>query len=242
MPLAGGNMGPVTRRGDHVLRTAGEWTPAVHRLMRYCRERGLTEVPEPHGILDDGREQIDFIPGEVPNYPIPAWAWSLETLQASADLLRRFHEASRDADRTGPWRSPVREPVEVVCHNDFAPYNLVFEAGRPVGVIDFDFAAPGPRIWDVANLAHRIVPLTTDRADGFTDSERLDRLDALLASYGDFAAGEVLAKVADFLGFLADFSDAKAVELGNPELHDHAALYRRDIALVHQLADQAAGR
>lgn len=63
--LAGGNMGPVSRRGGVVLRTAGDWTPAVHRLLRHCRERGLTGVPEPLGIEPDGREVIGFLDGTL---------------------------------------------------------------------------------------------------------------------------------------------------------------------------------
>ena len=49
---------------------------------------------------------------------------------------------------------------EVICHNDFAPYNLMFEDGRLTGVIDLDLASPGPRVWDMAYTAYRFVPLT----------------------------------------------------------------------------------
>jgi hypothetical protein len=66
------------------------------------------------------------------------------------------------------WYFPPREPVEVVCHGDLAPYNCVFDGDRLVGVIDFDTAHPGPRLWDVAGGAYRLVPLVapTPGADG----------------------------------------------------------------------------
>jgi aminoglycoside phosphotransferase (APT) family kinase protein len=32
--------------------------------------------------------------------------------------------------------------------------------GRPVALIDFDVAHPGPRAWDLAYAAYRFVPLT----------------------------------------------------------------------------------
>ena len=51
-------------------------------------------------------------------------------------------------------------PAEVVCHNDFAPYNVVFGDDGPVGVIDWETAAPGARVWDVAYAAYRFVPLS----------------------------------------------------------------------------------
>jgi thiamine kinase-like enzyme len=36
----------------------------------------------------------------------------------------------------------------VICHNDFAPYNLVFTDWRPHAIIDFDTAGPRPRAWN----------------------------------------------------------------------------------------------
>ena len=228
--LSGGNMGPVLRRGGDVYRTAGEWTPAVHRLLRHCRAAGMTGVPKPQRVTDDGQEVLSFLPGDVPAYPMPAWVWSSEALTSSARLLRRFHEASQTCDRTGPWRSPVREPTEVVCHNDFAPYNLVFFGGAVTGVIDFDYASPGPRLWDLAYLAYGIVPLTTqDAGDGFGRAERTQRLTSLLGAYGgSYGHAEVLDTVRERLVALAVFSDQMAESLGKPELREHADLYRRD--------------
>lgn len=242
-PMSGGNMGLVSRRGDVVLRAAGEWTPAVHRLLAHLRARGVVGVPEPMGLEPDGREAVGFVQGEVPAYPMPGWVWHEPALTSSALLLRALHDASASADQTGPWRSPVREPAEVVCHNDFAPYNLVFRDGRAVGVIDFDHASPGPRIWDLAYLAYRLVPLGTDRADGFSAAERAARLDLLCATYGSDAGGpftpvQVLPVVVARLDHLAVFSDDMAEVLGNPDLHEHADLYRRDAAA---LRSQIAG-
>lgn len=57
---------------------------------------------------------------------------------------RAFHDATVDADRTGPWRSIPREPDEVICHYDFATYNLAYTDGVAAGIIDFDFATPAP--------------------------------------------------------------------------------------------------
>ena len=229
--LAGGNMGPVVRRGDSVHRVSGEWSPSVHRLLRHCREGGLTSVPEVRGLTGDGHEVLGFIEGDVPAYPMPTWVWGREALVSSARLLRELHDASVGCDRSGPWRSPIHEPSEVICHNDFAPYNVVYEDGRAVGAIDFDFASPGPRLWDLAYLAYRIVPLSTDAADGFTTLERGERLAALLRAYGSLVTpAELRRTLVRRLRELASFSDRMAEVLGNPELREHAVRYRQDAA------------
>lgn len=225
-------MGEVVRDGDTVIRQSGDWTPAVHRLLSHLNAAGVLGAPRPLGFTADGREILSFVEGTVPTYPMPVWVWSETALGSSARLLRRIHDATAGLDTHGPWRSPVHEPVEVICHNDFATYNLVFNGEAAIGVIDWDFASPGPRLWDLAYLAYRIVPLShADRLDGFTDEERRDRLRRLLAAYGATAQpGELIAVLHERLLNLATFSDSAAHRLGKPELSDHATLYRHDAA------------
>lgn len=43
----------------------------------------------------------------------------------------------------------------------FRSLPLMFKGGRSTGVIDFDTASPGPRIWDMAYPAYRSIPLTS---------------------------------------------------------------------------------
>lgn len=233
VPLAGGNMGRVSRRGAEVLRPAGPWTPMVHRLLEAYAGAGIAGTPRPLGHTEDGRERLGFLPGTVPNYPLPGWVWAESVLVDAAGLLRRLHDASASLShlREG-WRSAVHEPAEVVCHNDFAVYNLVFEGGRLTGVIDFDHCSPGPRLWDLAYLAYTVVPLTGALDSGpFSADERAGRVGRLLAAYGSAASPQdLVSTLVERLRDLADFSDRAAVELSNPDLHRHATGYRADAA------------
>jgi hypothetical protein len=230
--LAGGNMGPVERRGDQVVRESGAWTPAVHRLLTHLHGAGVSGIPIPYETTEDGREILSFVEGEVPAYPMPAWVWTDAALETAARLLRQVHDATAGASIEGPWRSPTHEPAEVICHNDFAPYNLVFDADSVVGAIDWDFASPGPRLWDLAYLAYRIVPLTTDDwGDGFSPVARDERLRRLLRAYGvDSPPREVLTVLSRRLVELADFTDRAAERLSRPDMEEHVRLYRRDAA------------
>lgn len=247
-PLLGGNSSRVSRIGGTVRRTAGPWTPTVHALLRRIRDRGVTGVPEPLGIDELGRESLSFLVGEVANYPLPRWLWSPAILGDSARLLRRIHDATtgfRFPDAT--WQVDAHEPAEVICHNDFAPYNLVFrgvelrgvELGgvELVGAIDFDTASPGPRVWDLSYLAYRLVPFVGDAGEfAPPESDRLGRLKALIDAYGVHVdRDDLLSTMCARLDDLARFTDARAIETRNDELTDHAALYRRDATKIRVL-------
>ncbi len=237
--LAGGNMGPVARVGDTVRRRSGPWTPTIHDLLRHVRARGVAEVPEPLGLDAAGREVVSFVAGEVPS-EVPAWVLDVAVLRDAARLLRRYHDATVDFPREGRiWQLPAHAPDEVICHNDFAPYNLVFRDHRLAGVIDFDTASPGPRVWDLAYLAYRLVPMTSpDSPEAVALSERVRaaRLAGLCAAYGgDLDAAAVLAVVPGRLDELAAFTQARADDGGPAELRDHVVLYRNDAAHVRRL-------
>ena len=235
--LRGGNMNAVRRVGDTVVRAAGPWTPTVHRYLQQLADAGIADIPRPLGIAD-GHEILSFVAGEVPEYPLPAYVWTDAALAEAAAVLRGLHDASASLARsTGSWQSPSHEPAEVICHNDFAPHNLAFHDGRVVGVIDFDMASPGPRVWDLAYLATRMVPLTTERHEGAADEHDWNRrIRLMLDAYGsDIPPTEVVRVAIERLSDLAAFSRAKAGELGKPELLDHADLYDRDADYLRRL-------
>ncbi|MGO4121254.1 phosphotransferase [Arthrobacter sp. YAF16] len=240
--LAGGNSSIVVRVGDTVRRNSGPWTPAVHALLDALRASGITRVPSAAGLDEQGREILSFLPGDVVQYPLPEWIWHPSILRDAAGLLRQIHDSSVGlAHETLSWQLPNHEPVEVVCHNDFAPYNMVFQDQRFAGIFDFDAASPGPRIWDFAYLAYQLVPFIEGGGVAAPEGpERMGRLDELIAAYGlPFPRRDVLRTLGARLVELADYSEGRAAATGRPELNDHAAMYRRDSIRMVQLAKDA---
>ena len=150
--LEGGNVNQVARIGETVHRTT-QWHSKVHHLLRHLEKKGFEGAPGFLGIDAKGREILSYIPGDVAGNAYPnckPYVWSMETLKKTAVLLRKYHDATEDfmpeAKKLG-WINPyINENYEVVCHNDAAPYNIVFNDAEPKAFIDFDMASPGPRI------------------------------------------------------------------------------------------------
>ena len=228
-PLGGGNSSVVVRAGDTVRRPAGEWTASVARFMNTLVDAGLEEVPAHLGIDEQNREMVRFIEGEAGQYPLADWVWSDQILSDAGRLMRRMHDASVVLlDQPSPWQTGPHEPAEVICHNDFAPYNMVFRQQRLVGIIDFDRASPGPRLWDLAFLAYHLVPLSKG---GMPKRMRAERLRSLLGAYGtDAQPSELIAVAAERLAELADWTENHARETSRADLQAHAEHYRRDAA------------
>src|SRR5262249_10084992 len=109
-------------------------------------------------------------------------------------LLREYHDAVRSfvIPANAFWKLPPLSGSDVViCHGDFAPWNIVWQGPVPVGIIDWEFARPRPRRDDLAWAAVWSVPLRPD-AQAVTGWDcwneppnRPQRLDLLLEGYGD---------------------------------------------------------
>ncbi len=156
------NAGVVVHAGAHVLRPTSPHSTSIHTFLRVVTQAGFGGVPMPVGIDEDGRERLEFIDGDVPTAPYPEWSQSDSALASIAELLRGLHDASRDFDPRGlAWNDTLADPAggSVLCHNDVEPSNVVFRGGRAVAFIDFEFAAPGRSIYDLAQLARLCVPI-----------------------------------------------------------------------------------
>jgi aminoglycoside phosphotransferase (APT) family kinase protein len=226
-PLEGGiaNAGQVVRVGAHVLRPATPHSVSVHAFLRAVRDAGFVGVPAPVGFDDDGRERLEFVEGDVPVPPYPAWSQSDAALASTARLLRGLHDAACAFDARGlVWNDALADPAPagrtVVCHNDLELSNVVFRDGVAVALLDFEFAAPGRPVYDLAHLARFCVPMDddVDRARlGWQPADRPARLRIVADGYGLDCDGReaLLAAMGDAMNRI-ETATRRAVEAGDP--------------------------
>ncbi|WP_419880434.1 phosphotransferase [Peribacillus sp. B-H-3] len=194
--LTGGNVSSVYRLGDTVRRELKPDSVKIHKLLQHLESKGLDYAPKFFGIDEKNREILSFIEGEAGNYPLKKYMWSNDVLKEIAKMLRLYHDAVSDFPLLNEWKPMDNTPnkIEVVCHNDFAIYNIIFNHEKPVGIIDFDVAAPGPRLWDIVYTLYTCVPLSrlyhneTGEAvyyDLLKDADRIkQRVKLFFESYG----------------------------------------------------------
>ena len=257
--LAGGvaNAGRVTRAGEYVLRPSGPQSRQIGDFLLSLRAAGFAGAPLPAGVTQDGRERLVFIEGDVPLPPYPQWAQSDRALASVAVLLRGFHRASRSFDPSGArWSSELADPAggRVICHNDVCLENVVFRDGVAVALLDFDFAAPGRPVYDLAQFARLCVPIDDETSAarlGWQPAAKPARLRLVADSYGlDASARQQLVEVLDvsiarggeFVRRHVEAGDPGFVamwnEMGGMERFDRRrrwwALQRRDFAAALQ--------
>jgi len=241
------NQGAVVRVGDHVLRPSNPFTPTIHRFLADLRAAGFDGASRPVGVDPDGRERLAFIPGDVALDPFPEWVQTDEALGSVARLMARFHAASGAVDASGPWSdemvdraAPPGAPL-LVCHNDVCLENVVFRDGVAVALLDFDFAAPGRPVYDLAQFVRMCVPVTDDgyaESVGFSPADRPARVRRVCDAYEDAGGAlgatgraELLAILDDSIARSGQWVQAKAAaghpgfvamlaSLGGPETFD----------------------
>jgi hypothetical protein len=258
--LKGGNVNHIVRKANTVLRPTGYWSPCVHELLKHLEKQGFEGAPRFLGIDESDREILTFVSGEVPgdDYPkLKPYMWSDETLVGLARLLRAFHDATEGVTLTSEdrWQLSYADEREheVICHNDAALYNVVFQQGAPVALIDFDMAGPGPRMWDIAYTLYTSVPLASfapDYCSGATvpyqsdlhAEERRRRIHLFFESYGTPIPNELKQWITQRLTTLCDTLRNSAAD-GNPAFQKmvdegHLAHYESEIQFVTDHFDE----
>ena len=194
-PLSGGMMNTVFRRGDRVVRTAPPHAPALQDFLAALADSGFEGAPRPLALHRDGdgegTEELTFIEGDVAVPPFPDWSRADWVVSASARLLRRYHDAAAHVpfDSGADWPTALSDPEggALLCHNDPCLENLVFRDGEGHALIDFDLAAPGRPVWDLAALAFYTGPTLPPEVlaeSEFAGADVMHRLRLLADGYG----------------------------------------------------------
>lgn len=251
VPLTGGNSNEVLRIQNTVRRRSAG-LQVVYDLLEFLEGH---EFPSSRflGLDTLGREVLSYEEGEVGGYPIEPSLQSDDVLINCALLLRRFHDVTQpflERTRHADWPKNIKpaEQAEVICHRDFAYYNIVFAGTEPRALIDFDTVGPGTRVRDFAYFAYRSVPLSSPKnasAGGWNptvdiqgrlklaaDTYRLSQEDRL----------KVVDQACDWLAGAVRFLGARIArgELGLDQetTQAHVVLYKADLAYLRAAQDE----
>ncbi|MFB6722981.1 phosphotransferase [Kribbella sp. NPDC056345] len=192
---------PVVIADGLVTRPAGTAAATVQHFLRFLRSQGLDCVAEPVS-LDGNVETLRYLPGASGG---DAWyrQHTDEGLASAARLLRKLHDASQG------WTPPYDAVWEanavaaddlVYCHGDPGPWNFVWDDNTAIGLIDWDYLHPGPRVDDIAYALRWFVPLRCDefalKWHHFPEvPDRRHRIEVFLDAYGDLPIFDVVDAV-----------------------------------------------
>jgi phosphotransferase family enzyme len=202
--LAGGfgSGGLVVRVGETLRRPWRTTAPFEIAVLTHLHEVEPGVAPRYLGRDEQGRQVLSWMAGDVAVPPFPAWATTEAYLTSIARLLRRIHDALEGWSPPDlPWPEELKDPERgtTIVHADVCPENVVCRDGEAVAVIDWEFAAPGRRVWDLVSTARLCVPFTAPsrRDPAYQGLDVTARFGTFLTAYG--ADGEQRAALREVL-------------------------------------------
>ncbi len=142
------------------------YSGALHALLTHLESVGFHGAPRSFGWDDQGRHLVEFVPGTRLDDPrAPAEALDPQRL---GRFVREMHDALEHfvPPTDAQWFEGIPSPGgDLVVHQDLAPSNIVLREDGTLAAIDWDAAAPGTRLWDLAHVAHAFAPLYSADSD-----------------------------------------------------------------------------
>ncbi len=186
IPLAGGRLTPgIVRVGNTVRRPAKDNAAFVHDLLGFLEKQDFPFAPRFFGQDEQGRDILSYLEGET--WPDSGSALSDDLLVQTARAIRRYHDVTAG--------SRLAQGQGIVAHHELGPHNTIFQDGQLVGFIDWDDAAPGTRLRDLANAVYHYVDVSHWSNQEASEQARRIRLmgtaygwDDLIALVNDFEA------------------------------------------------------
>ena len=205
--LQGGchDAGAVVRSGEDVLLPSNQHSGSIHAFLKRIRAGGFRGgVSSRWRSIPTVASVCDLCPGmfrfrRTRRGPRPTRRWHRWRCS-----FGDFTDASVGLSLDGEWSSELADPDggPVMCHNDVCLENVVFRDGHAVALLDFDFAAPGRREFDLAAFARMCVPIDDEvnaSRLGWASNDKPVRLRVVCDAYGCDESGraEVLACLSD---------------------------------------------
>ncbi len=173
IPLLGGQLTHgIVRVGDTVRRPPKCNAAFVHELLLFLEDQGCSFAPRFLGIDEQGRDMLSYMEGHT--LPGSGSCLSDDLLVQAARVIRRLHDVTAG--------SVLAQDHEIVAHNELGPHNTIFQDNQLVGLIDWDDAAPGTRLRDLANAIWCYVDVS-QWANQAADAQAR-RIHLMCAAYG----------------------------------------------------------
>lgn len=141
--LPGGGTTPgVVRVADTLRRPRGRRSAFPATAVAWLNSHDFRYAPRYLGVDEHGRDTFTYISGVTTDHPTQR-AESAYSLIAV--ILRELHDLTRDSELVGHGAC--------LLHGDPGPFNVIFQQGVPVALIDWESAGPGDPITDVGYAA-----------------------------------------------------------------------------------------
>lgn len=171
----------VVRVGNRVHRPQCANAEFIHTVLGHLADKQIPFAPHFHGIDQSGREILTYMEGIVPG---DLGKYTQQQCATAAEIIRALHDALRDF--------PGCPDGMTVCHRDLSPCNFTFINGHPTAVIDWDAAAFGEPLDDLAYAAWMWLDVGNDEND---PSEVLSGLSAMQNAYGAPSRAELCVRM-----------------------------------------------